>query len=282
MTLISNTEKGAVSIKPHGFLIPIKPKALTQLQRLMKDSESIIADFAKVIAKDVSLSAAVLKTVNSAFFALETQITDIQHAVCFIGKDIINALATAIMFKQSFVDAPSCLSLERYWDDSKDIAYSMTFINKELQSKLPDGLLYTIGLFHDCGIPAFSNKFNDYKEVLIKANQVGGNSIALEESEYGMNHAVIGYLIARSWSLPEQVSNIILHHHDLNFLTTSTNKEEQLAYATLKLAENLVYRNKRHCESPDWQHIKEEVLATLGINIDKYIELDKYYSDLVL
>ncbi len=65
----------------------------------------------------------------------------------------------------------------------------MTFINNELQSKLPGGLLYTIGLFHNCGIPAFYNKFDNYKEVLIKANQVGVYSITLEENKYRMNHA---------------------------------------------------------------------------------------------
>lgn len=233
---MTNTEKVAVIVKPQGFLIPVKPKVLTQLQRLMQDHESIISDFAKVISKDVGLSSAIIQTTNSAFFALETKITDIQHAVCFIGKDIINSLATAILFKQSFTNAQSCLSLERYWDDSKDIAYAMTFISKQLkvQSQLADGTLYSIGLFHDCGIPAFANKFTDYKEILIKANQAGGNSIEPENDQYGMNHAVIGYIIAMSWHLPEHVCDIILHHHNLNFLAKTSNPEEQLGYAILK------------------------------------------------
>ena len=39
----------AINGLPHGFFIPMKPKVLTQLQRLMRDNESIISDFAKVI-----------------------------------------------------------------------------------------------------------------------------------------------------------------------------------------------------------------------------------------
>lgn len=267
---------------PTGFHIPIKPKVHTQLQRLMLDQEATLTDFAKVIAKDVSLSAEVLKNVNSALFALEIKIANINHAVCFIGKDAINALVCAILFRRSFIQLDCCLSLERFWDDSKDIAYAMTFINKQIALPLPDGVLYSIGLFHDCGIPAFSNKFADYKETLIEANRAGESSIALEQRKYEINHAIVGYLIATSWHLPEPVCNIILQHHNLNFLTESGDTEEQLGYATLKLAENLVYRNKRHSESPDWHQIKTEVLTKLEIDIEDYFELEKYYSSLIL
>ena len=255
---------------------------LTQLQCLMSDNDSILSDFAKVISKDVSLSAEVLKNVNSALFALETKISDIHHAVYFIGKDAINALATALLFKRSFTHLSCCLSLERFWDDSKDIAYAMTFINKQLKSPLSDGPLYTIGLFHDCGIPAFSNKFDNYKETLIEANRAGKNSIALEDKIYEMNHASLGYLIAMSWHLPEHVCNIVLHHHNLNFLAETTDADEQLGYATLKLAENLVYKNKRHSESPDWAAVKDPVLTMLEIDMDKYCELEKYYISLII
>ena len=277
-----NIKEKAINELPHGFYIPIKPKILTQLQRLMRDNEAILADFAKVIAKDVSLSAEVLMNVNSALFSLETKITDIQHAVFFIGKDAINSLATAILFRRSFTQLDCCLTLERFWDDSKDIAYAMTFINQQLLSPLSGGDLYTIGLFHDCGIPAFSHKFSDYRETLIKANRAEENSIALEENKYEVNHAMVGYLIAMSWHLPEQVCNIILHHHDINFLASTANTHEKLGYATLKLAENLVYRNKRHSEAPDWGQVKSDVLTMLEIDMDDYLELEKYYSSLIL
>ena len=272
----------AINRLPHGFFIPMKPKVLSQLQCLMSDHESILSDFAKVISKDVSLSAEVLKNVNSALFSLETKISDIQHAVLFIGKDAINALATAILFKRSFTNVTCCLSLERFWDDSKDIAYAMTFINKKMQPPLSDSSLYTIGLFHDCGIPAFSNKFDNYKETLIEANRAGINSITLEENQYEMNHAILGSVIAMSWHLPEHVCNIIRHHHNLNFLAETRCTNEQIGYAMLKLAENLVYKNKRHSESPDWHSVKDAVLNVLEIDMPKYLELEKYYVSLII
>ena len=277
-----NIDKKTVDDVIHDFYIPIKPNILTQLQSLMSDNESIISDFFKVISKDVALSSEILKTVNSAFFGLERTICDIQYAVCFMGKDTVNALSTVILFKRSFADVCCCLSLERFWDDAKDIAYAMTFINKKKGTQLSDGCLYTIGLFHDCGIPTFSNKFDDYKETLIAANGEGENSIESEENQYGTNHAVVGHFIAVSWNLPEDVCNIILGHHDLNFLANTTDINEQLGFATLKLAENFVHRNKRHSESPDWKYVKDDVLKLLNIDMDEYNDLEQYYSSLIL
>jgi len=279
--MLSFEEATAESILD-SFYIPIKPKVLSQLHWLMDDEDAAILDFAKIISKDVSLSASILSIVNSSLFSIDKNISDIQHAVCFIGKDGIISIASSVLFERAFCEIKSCLSLERFWDDSKDIAFAMTFINKKIQSPLSDGCLYSIGLFHDCGIPAFANKFDDYKELLIEANQNMGNSVQLENSKYGFNHLVVGHLIARSWHLSETICKVILHHHDLNFISNCQDINTKTGYAMLKLAENLVHRNKRYCESPDWKFTCDEVLNTLDLDVDEYIELEKYYSSLIL
>ncbi|WP_168427344.1 HDOD domain-containing protein [Candidatus Colwellia aromaticivorans] len=70
-------------------------------------------------------------------------------------------------------------------------------------------MLYTIGLFINCGIPLLALKFSDYKSVLIEANGLGINSIKLEEQKYCTNHAVLGYYIASSWHLPKEICSLI-------------------------------------------------------------------------
>ena len=257
-----------------GFHIPVKPEILTELQHVMSKRESNIFDEASVIAKDVGLSSAILKTVNSSFFGLRKKISDIHKAACFLGMDILNDLVTALLFKSSFDGIPSCLSLERYWDDASDAANAMIFISKNITTPLPVECLYSIGLFHDCGIPALSNKFDDYKRLLIEANTRGQSSIALEESKYKTNHAIVGYFIASSWNLPSMVCNIVLNHHEMNFLTKSTSIDEKLGYATLKLAENLVERKKRDNTSPDWEELKDSLLKILNLTTDQYSELE--------
>jgi HD-like signal output (HDOD) protein len=261
-----------------GFFIPAKPDVLTELQSVLDDEESSIDDMALIIVKDVSLSSAILKTINSSFFGLSRKISDIRQAVCFLGKITVTSIVTALLFRRSFEGSYCCISLERFWDDATDIANAMTFIEKGISYKLPEENLYAIGLFHDSGIPVLANKFVDYKEILIKANGDRCNSIAMEEAEYRTNHAVVGYFIAVSWNLPKDVCNVILHHHEFNFLNKKIGSNEQLGYATLKLAENLVHRNKRFCESPDWRHVKNDVLDILGIEDSELHELEDKYN----
>ncbi len=263
-----------------GFHIPAKPEVLTQLQHVMSKPESSSADEARVIIKDVSLSAAILKTINTPYFGLRRKVSDIEQAVCFLGRDIVNDLVAALLFRDAFDGIPSCLTLERFWDDAKDVANAMTFINKHINCALPS-YLYSIGLFHDCGIPALSNKFADYKATLVTANANNENSIALEQKLYATDHAVIGYFIASSWHLPKDVCTIILNHHELDFLTLCKDNDQRLGYAALKLAENLVDNDKRKCQSPDWQHLHSKVLQVLGLNQAEYLALEEAYKELV-
>ena len=112
---------------------------------------------------------------------------------------------------------------------------------------------------------------------MIEANTKGQSSITLEESKYRTNHAIVGYFIASSWNLPGMVCNIVLNHHEMNFLTKSTSLDEKLGYATLKLAENLVERKKRDVVSPDWETLKNAILEILNLTPEQYNDLEKNF-----
>ena len=79
------------------------------------------------------------------------------------------------------------------------VANAMLFIGNRIQNKVPIDVLYTVGLFQNCGIPLLALRFEDYKEVLIEANDKGCNSIALEEEKYNTNHAVLGLTLLHKY-----------------------------------------------------------------------------------
>jgi len=264
------------------FNIPVKPRILVTIRNIISDRESNITDLVDVISKDVYLTSQILETINSPSFGLDKKIQNIRHAVCLVGTHAINDVATTILFKRAVSKFHNCLSLERFWLETKDVAHAMAFINKNHYYQLSDEFSYIIGFFHDCGVPAFYNKFDDYKETLILCNEQGCNSVILEVNNYKTNHAVVGYLIATYWHLPDELCNIILNHHDIKFLDNTCNINEQFGFATLKLAEQLVHRNSRYCDSPDWKHVVNDVLNLLKIDKSKYTELEKHYFALIL
>jgi len=262
-----------------GYHIPVKPELLSLLQTVEDMKLPSVKAEALIIEKDVGLSASILKTVNSPLYGLTHKIRNIQQAVCFIGKTQLTNLISALLFKKVFSKRPSCLSLERYWDDSSDVANTMMFIGKYLKIKALEKDIYMIGLFHDCGIPALADKHCDYKETLIEANTNRVNSVEVENKKYAINHAIIGYSIAKSWHLPDIVCQIILNHHNLTYLESNCSSEESTFYALLKLAENLVEREKRNCESPDWKYVQSSVLEVLSLNEESLTSLSHQFAE---
>lgn len=261
------------------FQIPVKPEILTSMQLLLDEEEPNIDSIAVLISNDVGLSSSILKIINSPFYGMNRRISEIKQAVMMLGLKTINGLVTALVLKSSF-QGSACISLERFWDDSLDVANAMAFIGNKIKNRIPVDMLYTIGLFQNCGIPLLALKFDDYKEVLIKANSLGINSIELEEQKYQTNHAVLGYYVASSWHLPKEICTLILQHHELDYLSEISGSNEQLVFAALKAAEHMVERVKRHNISPDWEEIKADVLNVLGITSLDYDDLEDDFAEI--
>jgi HD-like signal output (HDOD) protein len=247
----------------------------------MEEEEPCIDKIAHLISSDVGLSAAILKVINSPFYGMNRMISEIKQAVMMLGLKTINGLVTALLLKASF-KGDACISLERFWDDSLDVANAMAFLGNKVKNKVPVDMLYTIGLFQNCGIPLLALKYPDYDKVLSEANRMGNNSIAVEEQKYKTNHAVLGYYVATSWHLPKEICKLILEHHELEPIKEVSGTQEQLALAVLKAAENMVERAKRHTNSPDWEDAKDYVLDILGISSIDFDDLQDDFLEVFL
>ncbi len=262
------------------FQIPVRPQILADMQSVLDENEPDIDALAISISSDVDLSSTILKIINSPFYGMSRRISEIKQAVMMLGLKTISALVTAILLRSAFKGFSS-ISLERFWDDSLEVANAMAFIGNQIKDKVPVDMLYTVGLFANCGIPLLALKFKDYKDLLIKANSQQENSIALEELHYQTNHAVLGYYVASSWNLPKGICELILRHYEASYLSNISGSDEQIAFAALKAAENMVERVKRHSVSADWEEAKGAALGTLGISVDDYQDLEDDFFELL-
>lgn len=273
-----NLDEKKISAGVSGFQVPVKPEILTSIDKLMAENEPDIDKIAALISSDVGLSASILKIINSPMYGMNRGISKIKQAVMMLGLKTINSLVTAILLKQSF-SGKSSISLERFWDDANDIANAMIFIGNKVKTKIPVEMLYTIGLFHDCGIPLLALKYEDYKDVLIEANSSDDSFITVEEKHYQTNHAVLGYYVSSSWHLPKEICQLILQHHDNRYLLSDVDYEYKIAFAALKAAENMVERAKRFKYAKNWQESEELILDILGISVVDYADLDADFAE---
>ena len=264
-----------------GFSIPSMPKILIEVQRICADEDGEISDLASLIATDIGLSSAILKTINSPLYGMTRTVSDISQAVMLLGMSSVSTLISGILIKDSF-KGEAAIRFERLWDNASLVAETMVYIGQNIEDKIAPENLYATGLFHDCGIAAMSMRFTStYLETLLLANEDHSKSqVEHEEITHNSNHAVVGYFIASGWKLPKDICQVILNHHDADFLTTSKSHVQTLLYATLKTADNIVSSVRRRQNIQGWDQIKEACFEELGIEEYKYQDLCEDLAEL--
>jgi len=262
------------------FIIPPKPQILDDLDRLAHQNEPSLMAAADIVAKDVAISSAILKIVNSPAYGLVRSVADIKQVIMFLGWNGIEALIPALKLKQMFLQKTCCSSLERFWDNASEIANVNMIVGQRVKNKIPVEYLYTLGLFHDCGIVPMAIKYDDYVNVLHGSNRSSKESlIDIEDRVYGVNHAIIGYYLASSWHLPRDICQLILRHHDLSLLEDTSDPNQQLCFCVLKLSESIVNSILRDEKIKDWERLEPFILKKLNMSEDEYIDLQEEVID---
>ncbi|MGJ8692428.1 MAG: HDOD domain-containing protein [Thalassotalea sp.] len=264
-----------------GFAIPARPELLLKLQELMADNEPSLTDIANAITKDVAMSATIIKTINSPLYGLARTISDIKKSVNYIGLQGIYSLVTSILLKREFSKGNEQV-FDKFWHDAANIANAMVFIGKHIRAQSSAEKLFSIGLFHDCGIPVLTLKYDNYADVLTLAEKTPSKTLPeIEERIYQVNHATIGYYVASSWRLPKDICQLILSHHDRSFLTRIDNSVIQSEFAILKMAENIIHQIKYFTDHPDWPPLFESIFTVLNIDEDEYKDIVEDVSEML-
>ena len=257
-----------------GFSVPAQPGLLLKLQQVMTGADPDINTIAGTISQDVAVSATILKTVNSPIYGLARSLSDIHKAARYIGINGIVSLVSNILIRKSFNQNDCSIALEEFWNNASNIANTSVYIGNSLKQAVSRDKLFSLGLFHDCGIPVMAMKYRDYSETYEQAFNTPSETLTtIEDGVYNVNHATIGYYVASSWRLPKDICQLILCHHDRQFLDRRNNRLQQFYFAILKMAENIVHNHKHFRDSADWHYLKDPILATLDLDDDHYQDL---------
>ena len=265
-----------------GIKIPPQPQVLVDIQMETAMPDCSLSDIAALIAKDIGLSGWVLKTVNSAFFGLPNKVTSIGQAINLLGVNSIVNIVNAVSISDA-LSSDSIEELNQFWDNANDVASACSVISSKLNLNLGDSA-YTLGLFHDCGIPLLRMKHSDYFDVL--KNAYSQNDVRITEIEnqhYRTNHAVVGFYVAKSWKLPIEICEAIADHHKVGEILPLNNSAEtpkKNLLVILKIAEHLCGTNQsigNESEDHEFDKIKSDIFKYLGIS---EIEMDDIRDDL--
>ena len=273
-----------------GIIIPSPPQIIADLQMEMAMPDPDMNAMADLISKDVGLSGAVLKTVNSPIYGSSREVVSINQGVMMLGMktivDIVNTLCVRNTMS-SFDDMTDNVyqTLTRFWDSASDVANVCEMVGKKV-GMTPSDNAYLIGLFHNIGIALMIAKHDSYLDFMVDSYaQQSSRIVDIENKEFDTNHAVVSYYAAKSWKIDKQVCKVISIHHNLDIFTKGDleNSKTNSLLAVLKIAEHIVglYRILGNQEvDHEWEKIGDNALLHLGLSGYDFDDLQSQAADL--
>ncbi|MGA9884830.1 MAG: response regulator [Candidatus Acidiferrales bacterium] len=193
--------------------LPSLPRTYMELRKALADPETSIDCVVKIVEKDVGISAKILQLVNSAFFGLTRDISDIKMAVSYLGINILQNLVVSVeafrMFKPKR-PIPG-FSLEELHAHSQLTARIAAHFPSE--KRLP-GAVVVAALLHDVGKLVIAERAPDhFARAVSGAREEGIPLYKVEEDLIGISHAEVGAYLLSLWGLPYPVVEAVAHHH---------------------------------------------------------------------
>ena len=216
-----------------GIEIPKIPEVILALQKETSKQEPDLSKIGKIMSTDIALSGLVLKTVNSASFGISRQIESISQAVILLGLNTLKEVILVSAMRQSIGDSnPFQASL---WKSAQGCALGAKALSFSVDG-ITQETAYLAGLFHDVGALIIEKRDSEYSKLYLKGLSRPISILDKEFNQYGTNHTVIGYLLAKHWKLPNEVCEAIYNSH-IESLSEVEDSQTRALIAILQITE---------------------------------------------
>jgi len=191
------------------------PVVYFKINEVINNPDSSFEDVANVINHDSSLSARLLRIVNSSFYNFPSPIETISHALSIIGTQQLRDLALATTFISVFRGVPEqWISMNSFWRHSLACAIAARAVGMELRDGNTEKL-FLGAMLHDIGkLILLENRPDSIWGILEQGRTENKILHLLEREHFGFNHGHVGAALLQAWNLPESLAAMVQFHHD--------------------------------------------------------------------
>jgi putative nucleotidyltransferase with HDIG domain len=212
------------------------PEVLAEILRIADDEKAPLDELAKVILKDVPLTARVLGAANSAAYGRNLRAASVRDAIMTLGARTVKSIVLSVSLVDMFNRLETQVDLQAYWKHSLEVAILSEMLAEKMNLRHKEEA-YIAGLFHDIGILLMDYCFpREYAHVWQGALN-GDSLIKLEETVFGTNHCRVGSYMVSKWNLPQLYARTVIEHHNTIELKEPDN--ENIIPQIVNLAERL-------------------------------------------
>jgi len=197
--------------------LPTLPDVAAKLLALSKNPQTETKDVVEAIMLDRAIAAKILRSTNSSYFGLRSEITSIERAVPILGTTVASSLALGFSLADSSTNAgPLSDWFSSYWLRSVVQGVTAELLGENMDHGLECDY-FLAGLLTDLGHLAMLKVLGEeYVPVLQAADDEHRELCVVEQDRLGFDHVEIGTQLMRNWQLPEiLISSAELHHTSL-------------------------------------------------------------------
>ena len=243
--------------------IPTVPAIIRPLLHYLERSvdQVEVRRIVDLVSCDESISAQCLRVANSALFFRSREVNSVHGAVVVLGVRQIREILLScsllnLLPKDSWVIEPLA-----FWEHSLACALVGRYCARKVRFREPDRA-YLAGLLHDLG--ELVNMLSFQEEFRAAAHLARSEKIPLHKAEYaalGFTHCDTGRILADHWRLPEDITEVVEHHHDVQQA-----KLHPVLVAIVGLSDSLCdHHELGYCTEapPDWKLENDPAWAIL-------------------
>lgn len=187
------------------------------LRDLVKSEQSLTSQIAEIIRRDPSLSARLLRMVNSVYFGLSARVNNIEEAVFFLGLRQIRELSVATPVIEELERLEGAVSFPLPWKDLWGHSIASAILTREILRATPlaidDDTDYLVGLLHNVGKVVMAYAFPDELMQICQTRVSRPEDVcALERRLIGWDHAQIGAHYLQKHQVSEEITVAVRYH----------------------------------------------------------------------
>ena len=265
-----------IVIDPNTFLykhctLPALPEVLTKFQEIMNSPGVGAKEIAEIVNKDPAVVAQILKIINSAYYSLPVEFSEVKLAVAYLGINEVYKIILSI----SVINTLSTNQKEEFnyiWFHSLLTAFCAKYFAQKFEPLLDKNELWTIAILHDIGKLVYLKFFP--KHYIELRNYCKKNGCLFSEAEIDLSFpssSYIGTLLCERWRLPDKIKRACFSHslHDLEKINEESSSN---SYRTMVILGNIVAAlSTDELKQEKKNEISEGIIRTIKIDESDFL-----------
>jgi HD-like signal output (HDOD) protein len=188
--------------------LPPLPATYSKLSQMAQDPDVSMDAISAVVERDPSITAAVLRIINSAYFGLPRRVSSVRETVRYLGIVPLRNLVLTVEIFEGLAQGRRAQVLQQ---EALLRAYAM----RELMGRTPQAeQAFIAGVLSDVGMLLITSKLPVDGMAIDKAVEAGRLPWVVEKERLGCTCASIGAQLLSRWNLPAALVEAVALHHE--------------------------------------------------------------------